>query len=192
MSTSVLARFNQERKQAFEQKDPMAALLALATVNSEGLAEVRTLVLREVEDQLAVFINRTSPKWLALQSQPLLSFMTYWPSNQLQYRFECQTRSIDKAIVDASWLQRPESPKRMDHLYASGLPQSLPISSRAELLDKSALLDDSLLSTPAAEAVGLFLLPTVIERLDLNMQGEPHDRRRYRQDNDWAEEILMP
>ncbi|MGI9328698.1 MAG: pyridoxamine 5'-phosphate oxidase family protein [Pseudomonadales bacterium] len=192
MSTAVLARFNQERKQAFTEKDPMASLLALATVNSEGLADVRTLVLRDIEDQLAIFINRTSPKWLALQSQPLLSFMTYWPSKQLQYRFQCQTRSIDKAIVDASWLLRPDSPKRMDHLYESGLAQSGPISSRAELLDRSALLDDGLLTHPAAEAAGLYLLPTAIERLDLNMQGEPHDRRRYRQENDWAEEVLMP
>lgn len=190
--TNVLARFRGERQQAAEADDPMAALLSLATVSSAGTPEVRTLVLRDVENQLAIFINRTSPKWQSLQTQPQLQFMTYWPSAMLQYRFDCTCSAMAPDIVHPSWLLRPESPRRLDHLYDSQAPQSSAVQDRPWLLAQAAEISPTLLETPTANAIGLFLEPRAIERLDLNMSGAPHDRRRYRSANGWKEEILVP
>ncbi len=192
MESAILERFRSERELALAADDPMASLLALATVSPEGRPQVRTLVLRDVESKLAIFLNRTSPKWRALQSTPEPSFMTYWPSRQLQYRFDCRFDPMDKSLVDRSWLLRPETPKRVDHLYESWQAQSAPVDGRAELLAQTERLDPKVLNSPTSEAVGLFLVPTVIERLDLKQQGGPHDRRRYRAANDWQEEVLMP
>ena len=192
MRSAILARFRQERQSAIANNDPMAALLALATVGVEGLPEVRTLVLRELDDQLAVFINRTSPKWLALQAQPRLCFMTYWPSSQIQYRFDCDIQPIAKSLVDASWLLRAEAPRRLDQLYQQGSPQSSTIRDRQSLLERAALVPKELLTRPASEAAGLYLLPRSIERLHLAMNGEPHDRRCYTHADNWQEQVLMP
>ena len=170
----------------------MAALLSLATVSTAGRPEVRTLVLRDVQGQLAIFINRTSPKWQALQPQQTLQFMTYWPSSQLQYRFDCTFTEIESAIVHPSWRLRPESPRRLDHVYDTQAPQSTPVADRAQLLAHAGSVEPDQLETPTSNAIGLFLEPECIERLDLNMQGEPHDRRRYRRTNGWQEEVLVP
>lgn len=189
---TVLARFHAERAQASEAEDPMAALLSLATVNPAGDPEVRTLVLRELQDQLAIFINRTSPKWQALQTNTKLQFMTYWPSRMLQYRFDCNWSEIDQTLVHPSWLLRPESPRRLDHVYETQAPQSTVVGDRNRLLAHATAVPSTQLETPTASATGLFLHPVCVERLDLNKQGQPHDRCRYRSDNDWQEEVLVP
>ncbi|MFK7915174.1 MAG: pyridoxamine 5'-phosphate oxidase family protein [Pseudomonadales bacterium] len=189
---AVVARFNEERQQAREAADPMAALLSLATVSAAGAPEVRTLVLRDVVGELAIFINRTSPKWQALQANQRLQFMTYWPSSMLQYRFDCTCSEIDSALVHPSWLLRPESPRRLDHVYEKQAPQSSAVQDRAQLLAQAATVSAAQLETPTANAIGLFLQPSCVERLDLNMDGAPHDRRRYRSASGWQEEVLVP
>lgn len=188
----ILERFRSDRQRALDAKDPMAALLALATVAADGAPEVRTLVLREVEGQLALFLNQSSPKWRALQEQGRLQFMTYWPSSQLQYRFDCQFSLIDKTLVDDSWRLRPESPRRLDHVYENGATQSSAVADRSQLLERAASVDPEHLTTPPTGAIGLYLEPTRIERLDLNMDGAPHARQRYRAEHQWAPETLIP
>ena len=62
----------------------MAAVCVLATVDEDGRPEARTLVLRQVEDDLALFMHTSSPKWQQLQHGG--SINTYWPSVEIQYR----------------------------------------------------------------------------------------------------------
>lgn len=191
-ASAILAQFFAERQAATEAGDPMSALLSLATVSAAGLPEVRTLVLREVEGHPAIFINQTSPKWQALQTTRQLSFMTYWPSSGLQYRFDCHHSLIPKAVVDSSWLLRPESPKRLDHLYERLAPQSAAVRDRQALLAAAAALPATTLDTPTTAAIGLRLDPFVIERLNIGMDGAPHDRCRFQASQDWQRETLMP
>ena len=55
--TTPLELFQADRSRAREAGDPMAAVCVLATVSDEGQPEARTLVLRLVEEQLALFMQ---------------------------------------------------------------------------------------------------------------------------------------
>ena len=188
---SPLELFQIDRARALEAGDPMAAVCVLATVDEYGQPEARTLVLRQVEDDLALFVHESSPKWQQIQRGG--SINTYWPSIEIQYRMQCSTVPIDPAVVAASWQYRPDTPKRMDWFYDLKQPQSTVIGSRKELeqgLGELTLPDP--LTAPNT-ARGLLVKPTRLERLDLNEPSGLHDRRRYTLvGTQWQEDILVP
>ncbi len=183
----LLAR---DRGLARDRQDPCAALCTLANVDEQGLPQARTLILRDLESRLAVFVNTTSPKFPHLGT---VSVVVWLPSVNVQYRLTCSTEPVPQALVAESWQLRPEPPKKMDWLYTRVQGQSTPIASRVALLETLAGLE---LPTPleAPEtARGLYLLPEAIDRLDLGQENGVHDRRRFRAGNPaWSEEVLVP
>ena len=96
-----IEKFQADRARARDAGDPMAAVCVLATVDEDGRPEARTLVLRQVEDDLALFMHTSSPKWQQLQHGG--SINTYWPSVEIQYRMHFTTLPIDHAVVAARW-----------------------------------------------------------------------------------------
>ena len=179
-----LVRFHEDRARARAERDPCAELCALATVNAEGAPEVRTLVLRDIEDpsapggepHIAVFINDSSPKWAAMGR---VSALAYFPALKIQYRLSCATAPVAETLVHSRWQDRPEAPKKMDWYYARR-PQSSTIPSRHQLIEEvSSLAPPEPLAAPQS-ARGLYLVPFAIERLDLNQPDGIHDRRRWR------------
>ena len=202
MSTTPIAQFHEDRARARAERDPCAELCALATVNNEGAPDVRTLVLRDIEDsaapdeapRLAVFINNSSPKWPAMAR---VSALAYFLTLKVQYRLSCTTAPVSETLVHSRWQERPEAPKKMDWYYAER-PQSSTIASRGQLLREVGNLDlpEPLVAPPSAR--GLYLLPFEIERLDLNQPDGIHDRRRWRRqapsplESGWTETVLVP
>lgn len=185
-----LARFKSDRQRARSDRDPMANLCTIGH-NGDTTAEMRTLVLRDVDNDLAIFINSTSPKWRPLSQS--VSILTYWPSIQVQFRILANTSHVAEDIVAESWLLRPDPPKRMDWFYSSVTEQSSPIASRERLLEQVAAIDlpNPLIAPKTAQ--GLILSPYQMERLDLSQDNGVHDRTLYlwQQDN-WAETTLVP
>lgn len=169
----------------------MAAVCTVANVDAQGAVQIRTLVLRNVNDQLAVFVNATSPKWPALQQT--FAVQTYWPSVALQYRLQVSTTAIDANLVHKSWRLRPDLPKRMDWFYQQHGQQSSTVASRQALLD---LVNRVELPEPLAapeQARGLGLIPFEVERLDLSQADGIHDRQRYcLQNGIWSVTTLVP
>ena len=47
----------------------MAAVCVLATVDENGMPQARTLVLRDIPEGLAIYINASSPKWQQSQER---------------------------------------------------------------------------------------------------------------------------
>ncbi len=191
MSTDPLNWFHAEREAARAADDPMAHLCTVANVDADRQPQVRTLVLREIDGQLAVFVNASSPKWPHIQER--FAFCTYWPSLSLQYRFDVVASPLDPAVLAASWVLRPDAPKRMDWLYELHDTQSSHIESRQHLLDVlGGLSVDEPLSTPP-NARGLLLAPMQIERLDLTQDNGVHDRQRFDLvDGIWQQRTLIP
>jgi pyridoxamine 5'-phosphate oxidase len=186
-----IEKFQADRARARDAGDPMAAVCVLATVDEDGRPEARTLVLRQVEDDLALFMHTSSPKWQQLQHGG--SINTYWPSVEIQYRMHFTALPIDQAVVAASWQYRPDTPKRMDWFYDLKQAQSTPIGSRDELKQGLDSLSLPQPITAPKSAGGLLLKPTMLERLDLNELSGLHDRRRYTLvDVEWQEEVLVP
>lgn len=185
-----LDRLAEDRLRARDRQDPCAGLCTLSNLDSDGWPEARTVVLRELNDRLAIFVNATSPKFAHLER---VSVVVWLPTLNVQYRLRCLTEPVPPNLVADSWQFRPDPPKHMDWLYTLRQPQSSPIGSRDSLLEALDSLElPQPLSAPDT-ARGLYLVPRLIDRLDLGMENGIHDRRRYHLGNPgWSEEVLVP
>ncbi len=190
--TDPIAQLLSDRAAARALEDPCANLCTLANVDEHGEAQARTLVLRELETRLAVFVNTTSPKWEALRAGPV-TLVLWLPSVQLQYRLRCETEEIPQALVHDSWHARPEPPKRLDWFYTEIQPQSSTVADRQALL--AALADHrppEPLSAPVT-AHGVYLEASRVERLELGTDDGIHDRQLYeRVGTRWQRRTLVP
>lgn len=184
-----VALLQADRAAARAKDDANANLCVLATVDQEGEPQARTLVLRDLESRLAIFLNRHSPKYVELAQSSRASVLVYLPSMAVQYRLRCALEAIPQAPVHASWQLRPPIPKRLDWLYAKW-PQGSKVESREHL---AGLLDVPLPDHAPDSAVGFFLAPDAVDRLHLEQPSGIHDRRRYERDGDaWREAVLIP
>lgn len=193
MKPDPLLRFRHERDAARDAQDPMASLCTVANVDEAGDAQLRSLVLRDVDDELAIFINASSPKWPHLTAKCAL--LTWWPSQQVQYRLHATTSPVPADIVAESWQLRPDMPKRMDWFYTLSSAQSSAWPDRQALVDAVQAIDLPEPLTAPDTARGLLLHVTTLERLDLNQGGGLHDRTRFTRTDAtsvWQEETLVP
>ncbi len=184
-----LAQLANDRAIARENNDGWAALCTLGTVNAEGDVEQRTLVLREIQSRLALFFSARSPKWQELQQRPTCSLQLYLPTIQVQYRIRAAWEKISPDVVHQSWSMRPDIPKRLDWLY-----QQYPQSSA---LDRTTLLAQLEPETPVpacapASALGVFLNPLSLERLQLSAGVHERERWELRSDQGWSHTNLVP
>ena len=188
-----LTQLIHDRNAARAQNDPCANLCTTASVDSHGHPQARTLVLRDIEERLAVFGNETSPKWAEISANLPIAVVVWLPSLNLQYRLRCHTEAIPKHIVHDSWTLRPDAPKRMDWYYTTHQPQSSKLPDRETLLRQlQALSLPSPLVAPET-ASGLYLVPMIVDRLDLNQADGVHDRRHFELAGEvWVESILVP
>lgn len=184
-----LQRLHEDRARARALQDPYANLCALATVGSRNRPEARTLVLRDLDNRLAVFVNATSPKWPTMGRVAAVVFLA---SLGVQYRLNCATEPVPEELVREHWQFRPEPPKRLDWFYEQRA-QSSEVASREQLLEELAVaqVPDPLIAPDSAR--GLYLIPDELERLYLHSEEGVHDRRRWRLvDETWRERVLVP
>lgn len=190
--TNPLEHLRGDRARASAEQDPCANVCILANIDELGMPQARTLVLRELDEQLAVFINATSPKWQSLLKGPV-SLVVWLPSIMVQYRLSCETAPVAQHKVHDSWHLRPEPPKRMDWFYSHVASQSSVIESREHLLSALAAMDLAEPLTAPETAHGLYLNPQAVERLHLGEPNGVHDRQLYRQTTTgWLVETLVP
>ena len=177
-----------DRARARANDDPMANLCVLATVGPDH-PEARTLVLRDVVDRLGLFFNGGSPKASEIERSDAVTVLVYLPSLSLQYRLHAALAAIPADIVHANWQYRPDVSKKMDWLYERH-PQSSAIASRPTLI---AQLPTTTPDRAPASAIGYYLAPLTVERLDLAQDNGVHDRRRYTLHGEmWREQVLVP
>lgn len=192
-SVNPVEQLRAERARARQNEDPCASLCTVASVDVDGFPQARTLVLREVDEQLAIFGNRTSPKWQQMPAGTAVAVVVWLPSLSIQYRLRCTTRPVATHIVHESWKLRPMTPKKLDWLYTHHQPQGTRVNDRATLIGVLENLDlpDPLVAPDTA--AGLFLDPQTLERLDLDQPDGIHDRRHFeRTDQGWLESVLVP
>lgn len=188
-----LAQLAADRHRARAAGDPWANLCVLATI-SGSRPEARTLVLRDVNERLAVFINATSPKHTQIESNPEVAIVLYLASCNVQYRLSAVLEPIPPGIVHANWRARPRIPKVMDWFYREHQPQSTIVDSRELLQSLHGEVDLRIGDDPEApaEALGHYVVPSVVERLEL-ATDRIHDRRRFvRRGDVWRMDVLVP
>lgn len=118
------------KAEAHEPNDPNA--MALASVDSDGMPNVRMVLLKEITDASFVFYtNYESNKGLELDQTQKAAFVLHWKSLKRQVRVRGNVEREDGDIADAYFALR--SPESRIGAWASA--QSQPLNSRDELLE---------------------------------------------------------
>ena len=112
-----------------------ANAMALATVDGDGLPDVRMVLLKEIEDQEFVFYtNYDSAKGQQLDLAGKAAFVIHWKSLRRQIRVRGTVTREDGPQADAYYASRP----LQSRIGAWSSPQSRPIDSREVLLAEVA------------------------------------------------------
>lgn len=189
-----LKHLSNDRTRAREARDPWANLCVFATVDAHRVPHARVLVLRDLEERFAIFVNSTSPKHEHLRHGTKYSVLVYLASLGVQYRLTVGLEAVAPETVHRNWRERPRIPKVMDWFYRRVQRQSTPIRSRDRLLAAYASLDAELPESVEAplDAVGYFLVVDEIERLELS-GVQVHSRQHHRRHADgWLTSELVP
>jgi pyridoxamine 5'-phosphate oxidase len=111
-----------------ELNDPTA--MALATVDSAGMPNVRTVLLKGVEDGSFVFFtNFESNKGREILANPKAALCFHWKSLRRQVRVRGPVTPVSDAAADAYFATRP----RGSRIGAWASKQSRPLESRFAL-----------------------------------------------------------
>lgn len=191
MTADPLGLLRDDRAKAASLHDPLCNRCFLATVNDYGNPEIRTLVIRDIEGRMGVFVNGSSPKCQQLENSTSVSIMMYFESIAVQYRIQTQLSPIESVLVHEMWLNRPDVSKKLDYLYET-FPQSSQLDNRERLL--GSLEGMALPQSAPSTAMGFYFDPMQsIERLLLDQSDGLHVRTFFeRHRSSWREQQLVP
>lgn len=191
MTSDPLVLLSQDRSEAGRTNDPLVDRCVLGTVDRNGHPALRTLVLREIDERLALFYSRSSTKHVELLNNGLCaSVLVFLPSIGVQYRIESRFEDIPRSVIEEHWQLKPDAAKRMDSIYERH-PQSTVIEDFAAFETLFAATVPPRKSPQ--NGCGVFIVPEVIERLELRTDPHMHDRKLYtRKDDGWRVQHLVP
>ncbi len=174
-----------------EPNDPNA--IALATVDSTGMPNVRMVLLKEIEAQAFVFYtNYESTKAAELDSAGKAAFVMHWKSLRRQIRVRGTITRENGPQADEYYASR----SLKSRLGAWASKQSQPLSSRTALLAEVAKVTAKLGPNPPRPPFwgGYRLEPTEIE-FWADGAFRLHDRFQWRRENaetEWQIQRLNP
>ena len=118
---------------AREPNDPNA--ISLATVDADGLPNVRMVLLKEIEaDAFVFYTNFESAKGRELAASGKAAFVMHWKSLRRQVRVRGTVTVVEDETADAYYTSRP----LQSRLGAWASQQSRPLSSREALMAEVA------------------------------------------------------
>jgi pyridoxamine 5'-phosphate oxidase len=187
----ALARDWLTEAEATESNDPNA--MALATVDGEGMPNVRMVLLKEIEDTAFVFYtNFESRKGQELALSGKAAFVLHWKSLRRQIRVRGLVSRAPDEQADAYYASR----SLQSRLGAWASRQSEPLASRAALMaDVAKLTLQKGTNPPRPPFWGGFR----IEPLEVEFWADGafrlHDRFRWQRqgiEDQWKIERLNP
>ncbi len=176
---------------AQEPNDPNA--IALATVDSTGMPNVRMVLLKEIEPEGFVFYtNYESAKGQEIIASGRAAFVVHWKSIRRQIRVRGLVSREDGPLADGYFASRSLSSR----LGAWASRQSRPLASRGALLAEVAKVTARLGTTPARPPFwgGFRIQPLEIE-FWADGAFRLHDRFRWSRASageDWETSRLNP
>ena len=176
--------------QEAEPNDPHA--LALATVDDDGLPDVRMVLLNARDERgFCFFTNFESQKGNQLHAHPKAAMLMHWKSLRRQIRVRGPVEVVTPQEADAYFASRHKG----SQIASSVSDQSRVLDSRQTLIDRVAALTAKVGDGPVTRPPhwsGFRIVPASIE---FWKDGEfrLHDRVRFTRDGDgWASERLYP
>lgn len=171
-----------------------ANAIALATVDSDGLPNVRMVLLKEIEaDAFVFYTNFDSKKGRELAAQPKAAFVMHWKSMRRQIRVRGPVERVSDAQADAYYVSR----SLKSRLGAWASQQSQPLDSRLSLMADVAKVTATHGPSPKRPPFwgGFRIRPTEIE-FWADGPFRLHDRFRWSRDvtamETWAVDRLNP
>jgi pyridoxamine 5'-phosphate oxidase len=178
--------------EAREINDPNA--MALATVDSSGLPNLRMVLLKGWDDQGFVFYtNLESAKGQELLANPRAALCFHWKSLRRQVRLRGAVKPVSEADADQYFASRP----RLSRIGAWASKQSRPLESRFALEKAAAQfgLKYAVGAVPRPPHWSGFRLAPVEFEFWHDRPFRLHDRilfRRAAPDQPWSKERLYP
>jgi pyridoxamine 5'-phosphate oxidase len=176
--------------EASEPNDPNA--LALATVDSEGMPNVRMVLLKAHDAGGFVFYtNFESAKGRELAGNPRAALLFHWKSLKRQVRVRGTVEPVSEAEADAYFASRA----RTSRLGAWASQQSRPLESRFALEKAVAVFAAKYPfgAVPRPPYWSGYRLTPVEWEFWKDMPFRLHNRVRYRKtDKDWETSRLYP
>ena len=170
-----------------EGRAPQARWLQLATLGLDGTPRVRTLVFRGWSGpaQLDLLTDGRSSKAAELLRHPWVEICWLLPKAQSQFRLRGTRIQLgpddDQAAREQRWHQLNPGARALWGWPEPGAPFEAGASVPAELIDGTPI-------PPCFELVKI----TIAQVELLELKGHPHQRRRWRADQNWEEERLNP
>lgn len=170
-----------------EGRSPQARWLQLATVGSDGAPRVRTLVFRgwAGPQELDLLTDGRSAKAAELIQEPRVELCWLLPKARCQFRLRGQRQQLcpdaNLAARTHHWQQLNPGARALWGWPQPGAAFEASGPFPAELADGTPLPKCFELVRIAVEQVEL-----------LELTGHPHQRRRWRADQGWAEQQLNP
>jgi pyridoxamine 5'-phosphate oxidase len=105
-----LALFGQWLAEAVEKEPNDPNAVAVATVDEDGLPDVRMVLLKDADARGFVFYtNLESAKGRQLAANPKAAMLFHWKSLRRQVRVRGAVSAVDAAEADAYWATRARS-----------------------------------------------------------------------------------
>ncbi|WP_245578920.1 pyridoxamine 5'-phosphate oxidase [Cucumibacter marinus] len=168
--------------------------MSLATVDADGLPDVRIVLLKARTDEgFTFFTNFESAKGRELLGQPRAALNFYWKSSARQIRIRGTVEPVPDATADAYFATRP----RGSQIGAHASIQSRALESRQALIDRVRDLETRFegADVPRPDHWSGFLVTPLYIEFWQNGEFRLHDRLVYRRDDsgaDWAVQRLFP
>jgi len=186
-----IARLWLGEAEAVEPNDPNA--IALATVDPDGMPNVRMVLLKEIEPEGFVFYtNYESAKGLEIEGNGKAAFVMHWKSLRRQIRVRGLVEKVEEAQSDAYFNSR----SLQSRLGAWASHQSQPLTTRAALMAEVAKVTAKHGPNPKRPPYwgGYRIVPTEIE-FWADGAFRLHDRFRWsreKKQGSWSVQRLNP
>lgn len=133
----ILEPIHELLAQAADLPEPRA--MSLATVDESGRPAVRTVLLKQVDQQgLTFFTNTTSRKGQHIAAHPFAALCLYFQGPHRQLQVEGRVEQIADEEADRYWYSR----SRASRIGAWASRQSVVLEDRQQLLDRVARYEE--------------------------------------------------